>query len=87
MEMFEIEEPMWTPPETFPDLTKFKYVAIDLETKDPELTKKGSGAIRGVGNIIGVAVAVDEGTQYSHYYPCAHEEGQSDNIDPKIVLR
>ena len=27
----------WTPPTEFPDLTNCKYIAIDLETKDPNL--------------------------------------------------
>ena len=27
----------WDCPETFPDLSHEKYIAIDLETKDPDL--------------------------------------------------
>jgi len=27
----------WNCPETFPDLSKAKYIAIDLETRDPDL--------------------------------------------------
>ena len=34
----------WDCPETFPDLSHEKYIAIDLETKDPDLKSKGSGA-------------------------------------------
>ena len=29
----------WIPPETFPDLSKYTEIAIDLETKDPDLIK------------------------------------------------
>ena len=31
----------WIPPEEFPDLSKYKEIAIDLETKDPDLIKMG----------------------------------------------
>ena len=36
----------WLPPEEFPDLSKHDEIAIDLETKDPNLnTRMGSGSI------------------------------------------
>ena len=50
----------WTVPDTFPDLSKYSYVAIDLETRDPNLKSRGSGAVIGEGAIIGVALAVDK---------------------------
>ena len=31
----------WTPPEEFKDLSKYDEIAIDLETKDPELKTMG----------------------------------------------
>ena len=71
----------WDCPENFPDLSDAKYIAIDLETKDPDLKAKGSGAIQGHGEIVGVAVAVDG---WSGYYPIAHEGGG--NMDRRIVL-
>ena len=71
----------WDCPESFPDLSGAKYIAIDLETKDPDLKSKGSGAIQGHGEIVGVAVAVDG---WSGYYPIAHEGGG--NMDRRIVL-
>ena len=30
----------WLPPEEFPDLSKYEEIAIDLETKDPNLNTK-----------------------------------------------
>ena len=27
----------WVPPESFPDLSKYDEIAIDLETKDPDI--------------------------------------------------
>ena len=70
----------WICPDSFPDLSKAKYIAIDLETRDPDLKSKGSGAIIGHGEIIGIAVAVEG---WSGYYPIAHREG---NLDKTIVL-
>ena len=48
----------WVCPESFPDLRRYSHIAIDLETKDPGLTKRGSGALINDGAIVGVAVAV-----------------------------
>jgi DNA polymerase I-like protein with 3'-5' exonuclease and polymerase domains len=70
----------WTCPETFPDLSQAKYIAIDLETRDPNLKSRGSGAVIGEGEIIGIAIAVDG---WSGYYPIGHREG---NLDKRIVL-
>ena len=44
-------------------------IAIDLETRDPDLKSKGSGAITGNGEIVGFAVAVNG---YKNYFPIAH---------------
>ena len=71
----------WDCPEEFPNLADAKFIAIDLETKDPDLKAKGSGAIQGHGEIVGIAVAVDG---WSGYYPIAHEGGG--NMDRRIVL-
>ena len=71
----------WNCPETFPDLKDAKYIAIDLETKDLDLKSRGSGAIQGRVEIVGIAVAVDG---WSGYYPIAHEGGG--NLDKRIVL-
>ena len=78
--MFEAQKE-WICPENYPDLKGYKYIAIDLETKDPDLKSRGSGAIIGNGNIVGIAVAVDG---WSAYYPIAHEGGG--NLDKDKVL-
>jgi DNA polymerase I-like protein with 3'-5' exonuclease and polymerase domains len=70
----------WNCPDHFPDLSKAEYIAIDLETKDPNLKTRGSGAVIGEGEIIGIAVAVEG---WSGYYPIGHREG---NLDKRIVL-
>jgi len=78
--MFE-PQTEWNCPEEFPDLSNARHIAIDLETKDLDLRSRGSGAIQGRGEIVGIAVAVDG---WSGYYPIAHEGGG--NIDRRIVL-
>jgi DNA polymerase I-like protein with 3'-5' exonuclease and polymerase domains len=73
----------WLPPEDFPDLTQACEIAIDLETKDPNLNiRMGSGAVVGVGEVVGVSVAVKN---WSGYYPIAHEGGG--NMDRTMVLK
>ena len=82
-----IQKPMfspqveWLPPEEFKDLSGYDDIAIDLETKDPELKTMGSGSVTGKGRIVGIALAV---TDWSGYYPIAHEGGG--NMDEKKVL-
>jgi len=77
--MFEVATE-WNCPDSYPNLKDAKYIAIDLETKDPNLKVRGSGSIIGQGEIIGIAVAVDG---WSGYYPIGHREG---NLDKRIVL-
>ena len=72
----------WCMPTEFPDLSKYDEIAIDLETKDPDLTKKGSCSTRGGGNVVGIAVA---GKNWCGYFPIAHEGGG--NMDRKQVLK
>ena len=72
----------WLPPTEFPDLSKYDEIAIDLETKDPELKTMGSGSVTGRGSIVGIAVAV---TDWAGYYPIAHEGGG--NMDFRMVLK
>jgi len=72
----------WVMPDGYPDLSYAKEVAIDLETRDPNLTTMGSGWARKDGHIIGIAVAV-EGDQW--YFPIRHELGP--NLDVKATMR
>jgi hypothetical protein len=71
----------WVPPESFPDLSKYDEISIDLETKDPDLKTMGSGSITGRSEIVGIALAVEG---WSGYYPIAHEGGG--NLDKKKVM-
>jgi len=71
----------WVKPTEFPDLRNVDEIAIDLETKDPDLIKKGSGAVIGNGEVIGIAVATKH---YKGYFPIGHEGGG--NMEKARVL-
>lgn len=72
----------WLPPQTFPNLSEAKEIAIDLETCDPNMESLGPGWPRNDGFIVGYAVAVDG---WAGYYPVAHAGGG--NLDKRIVER
>jgi len=73
----------WIPPEDFPDLKNECEIAIDLETKDPNLNiGMGSGSVVKTGDVVGISVATE---LWSAYYPIAHEGGG--NMDRKMVLK
>ena len=79
--MFEAQTE-WISPESFPDLKDHKYIAIDLETRDPNLKSRGSGALISDGEIVGIAVAVEG---WSGYYSFGHKEGNF--FDETVVMR
>ena len=73
----------WIPPTDFPDLGKYDEIAVDLETKDPNLNERmGSGSVVGVGDVVGISLATHD---WCAYYPIAHEGGG--NMDRKVVLK
>lgn len=72
----------WVAPQSFPNLSDAKEIAIDLETCDPNLESFGPGWPRNDGFIVGYAVAVEG---WSGYYPVAHQGGG--NLDKRLVER
>ena len=71
----------WVPPEEFPDLSQECEIAIDLETKDPNLNHAmGSGSVVKNGKIVGISVATKT---WTGYFPIAHEGGG--NMDKRMV--
>ena len=72
----------WLPPQSFPNLSEAKEIAIDLETCDPNMESLGPGWPRNDGYIVGYAIAVDG---WTGYYPVAH--GGGGNLDKRIVER
>ena len=71
----------WVQKTEYPDLRSHDEIAIDLETRDPDLKKKGSGAVIGNGEVVGIAVATYND---KWYFPIAHAEGP--NCDRKKTL-
>jgi len=63
---FVFQESDWVCPSEYPDLSHADAIAIDLETKDPNLKTLGPGWPRFDGAIVGFAVAT-AGQQY--YFP------------------
>lgn len=72
----------WCAPAVFPDLTNCKSMAIDLETRDPNLMSLGPGWVRGDGYVVGIAVATGD---FNGYFPIRHEGGG--NLAPNAVLK
>ena len=70
----------WVPPDPLPDLTGAKEIAVDLETRDPDLKTQGPGWPTGNGEVVGIAVAVEG---WMGYLPIAHLGGG--NLDRRIV--
>ena len=74
---------MWNTPIEYKDLSQYKEIAIDLETRDEGLNNKlGAGWALGKGEIVGFAVAVEG---WKGYFPFAHLGGG--NMIPEQVKR
>ena len=71
----------WICPSEYPDLSNAKEIAIDLETKDPNIKTKGSGWATFDGHIIGFAVAA---LDQEWYFPIHHDAGG--NMDEGITV-
>ena len=70
----------WVPPAELPDIFDAKEIAIDVETRDPNIKTNGPGWATGDGEIVGYAIAVDG---WFGYIPIRHEHGG--NLDERIV--
>ena len=81
-DLFQPIEADWNIPTEYPDLTKYKQIAVDLETCDPNLMTLGPGWSRNDGFIVGIAVAAGD---YQGYFPIRHENGH--NLDPKMTIK
>jgi len=75
-------ETEWVKPTEFPDLTDRQEIAIDLETRDPDLKSKGSGSVIKNGKVVGISVATEG---YVGYFPFDHEGG--DNLEKSEVIQ
>ena len=48
----------WSPPSLLPNLMEAKEMAIDLETRDPNIRTNGPGWATGEGEVVGVTVVI-----------------------------
>jgi DNA polymerase I-like protein with 3'-5' exonuclease and polymerase domains len=71
----------WVCPSEYPDLRHAKEIAIDLETKDPNIKTKGAGWATFDGHIVGFAVAAFD---QQWYFPIHHDAGG--NMDEGITV-
>lgn len=74
----------WKPPREFPNLSGAVMIALDTETKDPELGTAGPGWGRGRGHMIGFSLAAQDrlGNIGRWYFPMRHEVEGHDNLNP-----
>ena len=80
MPLFDVPSE-WRPVSMLPNLLDVKTIALDTETRDPELREKGPSWFRDGGYIIGVSLAWEN---EAIYLPICHEGG--DNLDKDMVI-
>jgi len=74
---------MWNTPNEYKDLSGYKEIAIDLETRDDGINERlGAGWALGKGEIVGFAVAVEG---WKGYFPFGHLGGG--NMIPEQVKK
>ena len=74
---------MWNTPSEYKDLSQYKEIAIDLETRDDGINQRlGAGWALGKGEIVGFAVAVEG---WKGYFPFGHLGGG--NMIPEQVKK
>jgi len=80
--VFNQTESDWKRPESYPDLSDRSIIAVDLETRDPNIKTKGPGWATKEGEVVGIAVAADG---FKGYFPIGHEAGG--NMDKNMTLK
>ena len=71
----------WFAPAELPDLPRTGKIAVDVETKDPQLSELGPGVRRPGNYVVGLAIGTEDGRRW--YFPVRHEGGG--NLDERIV--
>ena len=77
---FDTPKSEWLPPSELPNIFDAKQIAIDVETRDPNIKTLGPGWPTGDGEVVGYAVAVND---WAGYIPIRHKYGG--NLDERIV--
>jgi len=78
-----VDSSTWLPPKELPNLSGAKSLAVDTETKDPELLTAGPGWARDAGHIVGFSIATEDD---AWYFPIRHEMDAHLNMDPDSTL-
>ena len=74
-------ESKWFAPAILPTLPRTGRIAVDVETKDPQLEELGPGVRRPGNYVVGLAVGTEDGRRW--YFPMRHEGGG--NLDEDLV--
>ena len=77
---FDTPKSEWLPPSELPNIFEAKQIAIDVETRDPNIKTMGAGWATGDGEVVGYAIAVSD---WSGYIPIRHKYGG--NLDERVV--
>ena len=77
---FDTPKSEWLPPSELPNIFDAKQIAIDVETRDPNIKTLGAGWATGDGEVVGYAIAVSD---WSGYIPIRHKYGG--DLDERIV--
>ena len=64
---FDTPKSEWVPPNELPNIFDAKQIAVDVETRDPNIKVLGPGWARNDGEVVGYAIAV-EGGQVTFLY-------------------
>jgi DNA polymerase I-like protein with 3'-5' exonuclease and polymerase domains len=72
----------WVPPLELPDLSGAEEIAVDVETRDPNLKNKGPGWPTLDGEVVGFAIAT---AGWKGYIPVGHAGGG--NLDKRITSK
>ena len=78
----------WVPPLELPDLSGAKRIAIDLETRDPDLKTKGPGWATNNGEICGYAIATEDWQGYvpiAHFGGGQHRQAHCQQMDDQVI--
>lgn len=79
-----LPENSWKPRESFLSFSHRSRIALDTETKDPNIKEKGPGWPTKDGHLLGASLAWRDGEdRYADYLPGWHPE---DNVDPDKLV-
>ena len=76
-----LPETDWEPPSEYPNLSGAKRLGFDIETCDPDLTRKGPGVRRSGNYVCGYSLSTGD---ESWYFPIRHVGGGNMDVDATL---